>query len=197
MQRRKVLLAGLWVCAVQAAQAQKPAFFMVAASPEGDWQLWADVQQRILQLRQTSSGLQQAYTWPALADGMRAPSVRTPVLARYFAKRRSVVVFFGGCRELWEISLDPKAEPIFYGLVHDYRNAEAIGRPGYLGVRRTVLDAPLDDGYMDGYAPFVLGQGMDVQAQVLAIQLDIRRKVGIYKTRDEALAVLFRSSQPP
>ena len=59
--------------------------------------------------------------------------------------------------ELWEISYDPKAEPIYDGLVHDYKMGEAIAKPGFLGVRRTPLDEPLDDFFFDQSYRHVLG----------------------------------------
>jgi hypothetical protein len=71
--------------------------------------------------------------------------------------RRSFVVALKDMPELWEISYDPKAEPIYDGLVHDYKMGEAIAKPGFQGVRRTPLDEPLDDFFFDQSYRHVLG----------------------------------------
>ncbi len=71
--------------------------------------------------------------------------------------RNSFVVALKDIPELWEISYNPKAEPIFDGLVHDYKMGEAIAKPGFLGVRRTPLDEPLDDFFFDQSYRNVLG----------------------------------------
>lgn len=97
------------------------------------------------------------------------------------APRKSFVVALKDIPEVWEISYDPKAEPIHDGYVHDYKMGEAIAKPGYLGVRRTVLDEPLDDFFFDQGYRHVLGatrpqtDGGAATAQV--VNLDIRRKV--------------------
>jgi hypothetical protein len=49
--------------------------------------------------------------------------------------RRSFVVAFESLSELWEVSFDPDAPPIYDGLVHDWRGREAIGVPGFLNPR--------------------------------------------------------------
>ena len=73
------------------------------------------------------------------------------------APRRSFVVAMKDIAELWEISYDPKAEPIYDGMVHDYKLGEGVSKPGFLGVRRTLLDEPLDDFFFDPAYRFVLG----------------------------------------
>lgn len=59
------------------------------------------------------------------------------------SERRSWVLAPAGLAELWEISHDPAAEPVLDGWVHDYRMAEYIAKPGFLGVRRTPLEQPM------------------------------------------------------
>jgi hypothetical protein len=61
---------------------------------------------------------------------------------QHLPQRRSFVIAFDSLPELWELSIDPQAPPVFDGLVHDYRMGEAIATPGFLGVRRTPLDSP-------------------------------------------------------
>jgi DNA-binding beta-propeller fold protein YncE len=94
--------------------------------------------------------------------------------------RKSFVAALQDVKEAWEISYDPKAEPVFDGLVHDYRMGEGIARPGYLNPRRIPLDGYLDDFLFSRDFRQVLGafreegRGMK-RGQV--VNLDIRRKI--------------------
>ncbi|MFO1286631.1 MAG: hypothetical protein U1F49_08885 [Rubrivivax sp.] len=117
---------------------------------------------------------------------------RTAELHRVPA-RRSIVVAFAGLPELWEISLDPAAPPVFDGLVHDHRMGEAIGRPGYLEPRRTLLAAPLGALAIDAESGWVIGRERERDGErereagsgasatqaprVVLLNLDIRRAV--------------------
>lgn len=91
------------------------------------------------------------------------------------APRKSFVVALKDAPELWEISYDDKAPPIFTGLVHDYKMAEGIATPGKLNPRRTPLETPLDDFFFDQSYTNLMGASRDGKAQV--INLNIRRKV--------------------
>ncbi len=100
------------------------------------------------------------------------------------APRSSFIVGQGDIAELWEISYSPLAEPIHDGLVHDYRMGESIAKPGFLGIRRTPLDQPLDVIVSDGPRRHVLAmrrqsadqpEAQDSSAEV--INLDIRRRI--------------------
>lgn len=62
------------------------------------------------------------------------------------APRQSFVAALKDIPEVWELSYDPKAEPVFKGYVHDYKMGEAIALPGMWTPRVTRLDAILDDG---------------------------------------------------
>ncbi|MFO1340257.1 MAG: cytochrome D1 domain-containing protein [Burkholderiaceae bacterium] len=97
------------------------------------------------------------------------------------APRHSFVLALKDLPELWEISYDPQAEAIHDGYVHDYRMGEAIAKPGFLNVRRTPLDEPLDDFYFDPAYRHVLGATRPKTAQgeptAQVVNLDIRRKV--------------------
>jgi hypothetical protein len=64
------------------------------------------------------------------------------IAVHHLPQRRSFVIAFDTLPELWELSVDPQAAPIFDGLVHDYRMGEAIATPGFLGARRTPLTSP-------------------------------------------------------
>lgn len=95
----------------------------------------------------------------------------------YAAARRSFVVALESAAELWEISVDPDAPPIFEGLVHDYRLGEAVPTPGYLNPRRTQLRTPLRELALDTSGAFVIGLAAGAQTLVL-VPLDIRREIG-------------------
>ena len=93
--------------------------------------------------------------------------------------RKSFVVALKDIPEIWEISYNPKAEPIYDGLVHDYRMGEGVAKPGYLNVRRTVLDEPLDDFFFDQSYRHVLGATRPKasgQGTAQVVNLDIRKK---------------------
>lgn len=91
------------------------------------------------------------------------------------APRKSFIVALKDVPELWEISYDDNAAPIFPGLVHDYKMAEAIATPGKLNPRRTPLEAALDDFFFDQSYTHLIGASREGKAQV--INLNIRRKV--------------------
>lgn len=113
--------------------------------------------------------------WP-LRDADGRPGV--PIAVCRLQPRQSFVVVFAGWHELWEISSDPAAPPIFDGLVHDYRMAEAIARPGYLGVRRIRLVQPWTAAWADGRVPWVLGAEAGADGDSAVLHLDVRRVVG-------------------
>jgi len=99
---------------------------------------------------------------------------------RFVPARRSFVIAFETLAELWELSIDPAAEPVFDGLVHDYRMSEGLATPGFLGVRRTPLAQAVKNLRSDDSGAFVLARERahedkgDAGATVL-INLDIRR----------------------
>ena len=64
---------------------------------------------------------------------------------RSYYARKSFVAALKDVPEVWEISYDPKAEPIATGYIHDYQYKEGSFVPGYLNPRRTQLDDVLDD----------------------------------------------------
>ena len=100
------------------------------------------------------------------------------------APRRSFVVVLRDLPEIWEISYNPNAEPIFDGLVHDYRMGEGIPRPGFLGLRRTLLRSPLTDPYFTDDFSTVIGlerftDGNGATARV--VNLNVRREIATDK----------------
>jgi hypothetical protein len=148
----------------------------VAVSGDGRWVMAANYLPHTLALFDADLKLQRVYD-AATLDGKRTSRVS----AVYDAQpRRSFVVALKDIPELWEISYDPKAEPIHDGLVHDYKMGEAIAKPGYLGVRRTPLDEPLDDFFFDQDYRHVLGATRpksDGSPSAQVVNLDIRRRI--------------------
>lgn len=148
----------------------------VAVSGDGQWVMAANYLPHTLVL--FDADLNWVKTLPAQTlDGQKSSRVSAVYDA---APRKSFVVAFKDIPELWEISYDPQAESIHDGWVHDYRMGEAIAKPGYFGVRRTVLEEPLDDFFFDQSYRHALGatrpkaQG---QASAQVVNLDIRRKI--------------------
>lgn len=89
--------------------------------------------------------------------------------------RSSFIAVMRDIPELWELMYDERAEPIFEGLVHDYKMGEGIALKGPFPPRRTLLDPPLTHFYFDPSSAHVVGAGPDGLLQV--IHLDIRRKI--------------------
>jgi mono/diheme cytochrome c family protein/DNA-binding beta-propeller fold protein YncE len=92
------------------------------------------------------------------------------------APRKSFVAALKDIPEIWEISYDDHATPIYDGLVHDYQLREAIAVPGKLNPRRTPLADVLDDFFFDPSYAYVIGAARDGgRGQV--VNLDVRRKI--------------------
>lgn len=92
------------------------------------------------------------------------------------APRKSFVAALKDAPELWEISYDPKAEPIAAGLVHDYRLQEGSFVSGFLNPRRTPLADVLDDFFFTPDFRQVIGASRDgKRGQV--VHLDVRRAI--------------------
>ncbi len=151
----------------------------VAVSGDGRWVMAANYLPRSAALFDADLNLVKRFDATTL-DGKQASRVSAVYDA---APRRSFVLALKDIPEVWEISYDPQAAPIYDGYVHDYKMGEGIAKPGYQNVRRTPLDEPLDDFFFDqGYA-HVLGstrpkpgaQGQVPTAQV--VNLDARRKI--------------------
>lgn len=90
--------------------------------------------------------------------------------------RRSFVAAMKDVPELWEISYDPKAEPIAGGLVHDYRFKEGEFVPGFLNPRRTKLDQVLDDFFFTPDFSRVVGTSRGAKRGQV-VHLDVRRAI--------------------
>jgi mono/diheme cytochrome c family protein len=143
----------------------------LAVSADGRWVMVANYLPHSLVLFDAELRLQRVYAAQPLQGG---PGSR--VSAVYdAAPRRSFVVALKDVPEIWEISYDPGAAPIYDGLVHDYAQGEAIGLPGFLNPRRTMLTEAMDDFFFDASYANVMGASRAGTAQV--VNLDVRRKI--------------------
>lgn len=92
------------------------------------------------------------------------------------APRKSFIAALKDIKEVWEIPYGDDAEPIYEGLVHDYRYSEAIPVTGPFPVRRIALQDYLDDFYFDQSYTHLMGASREGgKGQV--VNLDIRRKI--------------------
>ncbi len=148
----------------------------VAVSGDGKWVMAANYLPHSLVLFDADLNLVKTFAAETL-DGKASSRVSAVYDA---APRKSFVVALKDIPELWEISYDPKAEPIFDGYVHDHKMGEAIAKPGYQNVRRTLLDEPLDDFFFDQSYRHALGATRpkaDGQPSAQVVNLDVRRKI--------------------
>jgi mono/diheme cytochrome c family protein len=149
----------------------------IAVSADGKWVMAANYLPHSVVL--FDADLQVVREYAATArDGTASSRVSAVYDA---APRKSFVVALKDVAELWEISYNPDAEPVFEGYVHDYRMGEAIARRGQFAIRRTQLDEPLDDFFFDAGYRHAIGAarpktGSDV-ARGQVVNLDIRRRI--------------------
>lgn len=149
----------------------------VAVSGDGQWIMAANYLPHSVVLFDADLNLRKTYAATTL-DGKQSSRVSAVYDA---TPRNSFVVALKDIPELWEISYNPKAEPIYDGYVHDYKMGEGIAKPGFLGVRRTPLDEPLDDFFFDQSYRHALGatrpKAGDGAATAQVVNLDARRKI--------------------
>jgi len=91
------------------------------------------------------------------------------------APRKSFIAALKDIPEVWELGYDEKAPPVYAGLVHDYRMAEAIPVKGPFAPRRIKLDDYLDDFFFDPAYDHVIGSSRGGRGQV--VNLNIGRKI--------------------
>jgi hypothetical protein len=164
----------------------------LAASADGRWLLAA--QRESLLLLNGEGREVRRY------EGADLQRLRRGDATRLFhnAGRRSFIASWPALGELWEIPLDPAAEPIFDGLVHDYRLGEGIAQPGYLGVRRVPLGAGAvpDLRFADARVPWLAGP-LD-EGRVAIVHLDVRRQIAaLPAARARPQGALLKRTAPP
>jgi hypothetical protein len=146
-----------------------------AVSADGRWRFAAEP--GALAVFDVTTG-QRERTLPARALDGSGPGTVTAL--HLLPARRSVLVVFDALAELWEVSTDPGADPLYDGFVHDYKMGEGIAIPGFLNPRRTRLEAPLRDLVFDASQAWLLGQAPDRpdgRAVLQVWQLDVRRRI--------------------
>jgi mono/diheme cytochrome c family protein/DNA-binding beta-propeller fold protein YncE len=90
--------------------------------------------------------------------------------------RHSFVAALKDIPEIWEISYLDNPEPVYRGLMHDYRYGEGLAEKGPFPVRRIPLDDYLDDFFFDQSYSEVIGAARNSKnGQV--VNLNIRRKI--------------------
>jgi len=92
------------------------------------------------------------------------------------APRGSFVVALKDIPEVWELFYTDKHDPIYEGMVHDYRMREGLAKDELFPVRRTQLDVPLDDFFFDPTYAYVIGAGRD-SGKGQVVNLDVRRRI--------------------
>ncbi|MDH5394927.1 MAG: nitrite reductase [Gammaproteobacteria bacterium] len=92
------------------------------------------------------------------------------------APRNSFIAALKDIPEVWEIFYNDKHEPVYNGLVHDYRHGEGVEDKEPFPIRRIPLDDYLDDFQFDQSYTHLMGAARNAKnGQV--INLDIRRKI--------------------
>lgn len=143
----------------------------IALSGDGRWLLVGNSEPHTLLLLDAQD-LSRKREYPARTEDGLSSGVSA---VRTAAPRQSFVVTFSDMPRLWELSYDPHAEPLFRGLVHDFRMGEGIAEPGQFAVRVTNLPAAFTGFLLDATAEHAIGATPD--GQTLVINLDARRRI--------------------
>jgi mono/diheme cytochrome c family protein/DNA-binding beta-propeller fold protein YncE len=96
------------------------------------------------------------------------------------APRKSFIVAMKDIKELWEVSYDPGAEPVYQGLVHDYRTGEGLAAKGQFTPRRVPLDDFMDDFFFDPSYAHAIGASRNEKGEGSATQvinMFVRRRI--------------------
>jgi hypothetical protein len=95
------------------------------------------------------------------------------------APRKSFVATLRDIPEIWELSYDETAAPVYAGLVHDYQLGEGIKVQGPFPPIRIKLSDSLDDLFFSSSYETLIGQTHEGIAQV--VDLDLKRKIATIK----------------
>ncbi|HEY6093752.1 MAG TPA: cytochrome D1 domain-containing protein [Gallionellaceae bacterium] len=92
------------------------------------------------------------------------------------APRKSFIAALKDIPEVWEMSYDDNAPPVYPGVVHDYKMMEGLALKGPFAPRRIALDDYLDDFFFDPTYNYLIGAARDGKnGQV--VNLNVRRKI--------------------
>ncbi len=92
--------------------------------------------------------------------------------------RQSFIVALKDFKEIWELSYDPEAEPVYRGLVHNYRPGQVegiIAEKQPFARRRIKLDDYMDDFFFNQDYSVVIGASRGGNGAVY--NLNVRRKI--------------------
>ena len=95
------------------------------------------------------------------------------------APRNSFIAALKDVPEIWEISTDPNAPPVYPGLVHSHEKGmtEGLGSSGGLfALRRIELEEPLDDFFFDQSYRHLLGSSRDGKS-AMVVNLNVGRAI--------------------
>ena len=102
------------------------------------------------------------------------------VSAVYDARpRRSFVAALKDIKEIWELSYDPDAPPVYGNFVHNYRPGQVeavIVDKGPFAVRRIAVEDYMDDFFFDPTYAEVMGAGRTAKKGIV-YNLDARKKI--------------------
>lgn len=143
------------------------------ATVDGRWRAEAQDGGHMLVLRDAEGTVRQRLPAQSLDRTRRGAITAITELPQ----RRSIAVGFGDLDELWEVSFDPAAPPIFDGLVHDYRMGEAIATPGFLAPRRLPLAGRVLALRAGAQAPQLLALLDGTPPELHLVNLDVRRSL--------------------
>ena len=91
------------------------------------------------------------------------------------APRKSFVAALKDIPEVWELTYDDNAPPLYTGLVHDYQLGEGMPVPGPFPPRRLRLQDYLDDFFFDSSYEHLVGSSREGVGQV--VNLDAGRRI--------------------
>jgi hemoglobin/transferrin/lactoferrin receptor protein len=158
-------------CVIAAAPVRAAA--LEAASADGRYRLATDDAARELVVLSGSDG-RELRRIPLLDrsrhEGRLAWIIDLP-------RRKSFLAGFEALPEAWELPYGDKTEPVYDGLVHDYRMGEGIADRGPLPVRRIPLASPLPRPTPDERQVHVSWADPATPGKVNVLNLDVRRIV--------------------
>jgi mono/diheme cytochrome c family protein len=93
------------------------------------------------------------------------------------APRQSFVAALKDLPEVWELSYDQSAGPVYAGLVHDYQMGEGIAVLGPFPQVRTKLLENLDNFFFTSSYEVLIGASRNRQGQGQVVDLDLKRKL--------------------
>ncbi len=182
-----------WVAAGLMAAAPVHAAALEAVSSDGRFRVETDEATMELVVR-SGDGARELRRIPLRDRGRRAGRLAWIL---DLPARGSFLTGFEALPEAWELPYGAKAEPVFDGLVHDYRMGEGIADTGPLPVRRIPLDAPLPLPTPDAKPFQVTWPDPRNPGRLNVLNLDVRRVVAQIEAPTRSDAPVVVASAPP